>query len=205
MMLLFYATGLRLSEARLLKWEHIHYDENLIFVKKGKGAKDRIAVLPSDLAEQLKAYRQTLRPQQVFVFEGKTMGKAIAPKTVQWAFKRARQKAKLPQWVTAHVLRHSYATASLKNGTDLLSLQLLLGHKKIATTTRYLHLNVSHFKKSYNPLSESCLSQYLETPLLSAPVPPPPSPNLLPSDKSSDNLEKSISKNTNPTIGKERC
>ena len=203
MMLLYYATGLRLSEVRLLKWEHINFEEGLIFVQKGKGAKDRITILPPGLTVQLQAYRHTLYPTQVYVFEGKTIGKAIAAKTVQWGFKQARKKAGLPHWVTAHVLRHSYATTSLKNGTDLLSLKMLLGHKKLSTTSRYMHLNVAHFKQSYNPLSESCLNQYLQEPLLSAPVLSDPNPNPLASDKSSDSLETNIAKNTNPTIGNE--
>ena len=139
LMLLYYGTGLRLSEGRLLKWEDLDFEQGIIFVASGKGAKDRIAILPPDLAAQLKSYRLTLRPNQAYLFEGKTMGKAIAPKTVQWAFKLARQKAGLPDWVTAHVLRHSYATSSLKNGTDILSLKQLLGHKKLSTTTRYMH------------------------------------------------------------------
>ena len=205
MMLLYYATGLRLSEARLLKWEHIHFDEGIIFVQKGKGAKDRIAVLPDDLAEQLKSYRQTLRPSQFYVFEGKTMGKAIAPKTVQWAFKLARQKAGLPNWVTAHVLRHSYATASIKNGTDLLTLKMLLGHKKLATTSRYLHLNTAHFKQTYNPLSEPSVNQHLNQPLLAPPnlVPQSKTDKPIPSDKLSDSSDKNISNDTNPTTENE--
>ena len=198
-MLVFYATGLRLSEARHLKWEHIHFEEGIIFVVSGKGAKDRIAILPADLSEQLQSYRKILRPNQVYVFEGKTMGKAIAPKTVQWAFKRAREKARLPDWVTAHVLRHSYATACLKNGTNLLSLQTLLGHKKLSTTTRYLHLNVSFLKQSYNPLSQPCVHQHLQSPLLAPPnLPNQEEQDNIPSDKSSDNSEKNTSSDTNP-------
>ena len=212
-MLVFYATGLRLSEARYLKWEHIHFDEGIIIVVSGKGSKDRIAILPTDLSDQLQSYRKTLRANQVYVFEGKTMGKAIAPKTVQWAFKRARKKAGLPEWVTAHVLRHSYATSCLKNGTNLLSLQTLLGHKKLSTTTRYLHLNVSYLKQSYNPLSDPCVHQHLQNPLLAPPSPPisPPSQQNQKAnthsdivwDKSSDNLDESTSNDTNPTIESE--
>ena len=131
MMLLYYATGMRLSEVRMLKWEEVNFEEGIIFVKKGKGAKDRIVVLPAGLAQKLKAYRRIHRSTQQYVFEGKTPGKAIAARTIQWGFIRARQKAALPNWVTAHVMRHSFATASLKNGADVLTLKELLGHNAL--------------------------------------------------------------------------
>ena len=205
LMLLYYATGLRLSEGRFLKWEDLDFEQGIIFVASGKGAKDRIAILPPDLAAQLKSYRLTQRSSQSYVFEGKTMGKAIAPKTVQWAFKLARQKAGLPDWVTAHVLRHSYATSSLKNGTDILSLKTLLGHKKLSTTSRYMHLNVAYFKTRYNPLSPTCINQQLQQALLAPPNSdtPPSSPPSSPSDKSSDSLDSNTSTSINPTIESE--
>ena len=80
------------------------------------------------------------------------------------------------------VLRHSFATASLQNGADLLTLKELLGHKKLETTTRYLHLNVQHFKNTYNPIENPCLTAHLK-------IPKHPD---IPLDKSSDNLEKPI-------------
>lgn len=205
LVLLYYSTGLRLSEGRNLKWEDIDIAEGIIFVRKGKGHKDRIAILPGELGERLAAYRKTLRPSQVYIFEGKTMGKSIAAKTVQWAIINGRKKAGLPDFVTTHVLRHSYATSCLKNGTDLLSIKSLLGHKKISTTTRYLHLNVPYLKKSYNPLSDPCLKHYLN-------IPAHPDVEqeeerrmkiVTRSDKSSANSEGSISEDTNPTIENE--
>lgn len=164
MILFYYATGMRLSELRLLLWEDINFEEGLILVKKGKGAKDRIVVLKESLADKVKAFRTMQRPTQQFVFEGKKQGKPIAARTVQWAFIRAREKAGLPKWVTAHVLRHSFATDSLKNGADLLTLKELLGHKKLNTTSLYLHLNSQHFKNMYNPIDNPCLHAHLKIP-----------------------------------------
>ena len=164
MMLIYYATGMRLSEVRLLLWEDVNFEEGVIFVKKGKGSKDPIVILPLGLGEKMTAFRTMQRHTQQFVFEGKTPGKAIAPRTIQWAFILARQKAGLPKWVTAHVLRHSFATACLKNGTDILTLKQLLGHKKLHTTSRYLHLNIQHFKNAYNPLDNPCLAAQLQIP-----------------------------------------
>lgn len=174
MMLMYYCTGMRLSEVRHLKWEDINFTDGVIMVKKGKGHKDRLAILPSGLDEQLLDFKSLQRPTQQYVFEGKTPGAAIAAKTIQWGFVLARRKAGLPEWVTAHVLRHSYATIHLKNGMDVVGLQKLLGHKKLSTTTLYLHLNIKHYQNGYNPLSESCLNASLNQPLL-------------PSGESSDN------------------
>ena len=162
MILVYYCTGMRLSEVRFLKWEDINFSEGVILVKKGKGNKDRLAILPKGLDEQLLRFKQLQRPTQQYVFEGKTAGVAIAPKTIQWGIKLARQKAGLPEWVTAHVLRHSYATVHLKNGMDVVGLQKLLGHKKLSTTTRYLHLNIGHYQNGYNPLAEPCLNASLK-------------------------------------------
>ena len=67
----------------------------LFWVKKGKGAKDRIVMLAQGLAEKLKAYRTMQRPTQKFVFEGKTAGEPIAPRTIQWSFITARRKNRL--------------------------------------------------------------------------------------------------------------
>lgn len=180
MMLLYYGTGMRLSEARLLLWEDVNFEEGIIWIKKGKGAKDRLVMLVEGLAEKLQAYRRLQRPTQRYVFEGKTAGVPIAPKTIQWSFVTARRKVGLPEWVSAHVLRHSFATASLKNGADLLTLKELLGHKKLETTTRYLHLNVQHFKNTYNPIENPCLTAHLA-------IPKHPD---IPLGKLSDNLEK---------------
>jgi len=160
--LLYYSTGLRLSEGRLLRWEDVSLEEGLIHVRKGKGSKDRIAILQAELRDLLLAYRQTLPVRQELVFAGNSYKKPLAARSIQHVFKKCRDKAGLPAWVTAHVLRHSYATISLTNGTDLLSLKQLLGHKKLSTTTRYLHLNTAHLKTAHNPLSHQCLSVPLQ-------------------------------------------
>jgi len=157
MFLLFYSTGLRLSELRMLKWEDVKFDEGVIYVQKGKGYKDRLVILQPEMEKMLRSYRSDQPEKQKYLFEGKTPNKVIAPRSVQWAFINARKKAGLPDWVTPHVLRHSYATTVLKNGTDILTLKELLGHKRLVTTTRYLHLDTTYLKQSYNPLSDQCL------------------------------------------------
>ena len=189
MILMYYGTGMRLSEARFLRWENINFEDGIIWVIKGKGAKDRVVMLAEGLAEKLKSYRALQRPTQQYVFEGKTPGEPIAPKTIQGAIIIARRKAGLPEWVSAHVLRHSFATASLQNGADLLTLKQLLGHKKLSTTSRYMHLNLKHYQNTYNPTENSCLAVHLKK--LENPD--------TPSDKSSASLVQPTSKSTNPT------
>jgi len=181
MFLMYYSTGLRLSEARLLKWEDVSFEEGIIHVRKGKGAKDRIAILQDQLADLLTDYRQSIPETQHYVFAGRHYKKPISARAVQWAFIQARRRAKLPEWVTAHVLRHSYATTVLKNATDLLTLKELLGHKKLVTTSRYLHLNIAHYKTSHNPLTHQCLN-----------VPIQQSKENTPLEKSSDSLVKTL-------------
>ena len=168
-------------------------------------------MLAEGLAEKLKSYRALQRPTQQYVFEGKTPGEPIAPKTIQGAIIIARRKAGLPEWAIPsvlrfthlkvsqtfilrnrslkHVLRHSFATASLQNGADLLTLKELLGHKKLSTTSRYMHLNIKHYQNTYNPTENSCLAVHLKK--LENPD--------TPSDKSSASLVQPTSKSTNPT------
>jgi integrase/recombinase XerD len=160
--LLFYSTGLRLNELQQLKWEDIKFEEGIIQVLKGKGNKDRIVVLHEQMEVMLQEMRKEQNPNQILVFEGNTVNKPIAPRSVQWAFINARRKAGLAEWVTPHVLRHSFATVALRNQTDLLTLKELLGHKKLATTARYVHLNIDFLKSSHNPLNNECLTATIQ-------------------------------------------
>ena len=155
--LLYYSTGMRSNEGRLLKWEDIAFDEGFIHVRKGKGAKDRMVVLHPELEELLKEHRKGQREGHLYVFSADGGANPFPKGTLYSLFVNARRKANLPDWVSAHVLRHSYATTALRNGTDILSLQELLGHVQLRTTARYVHLNVNHLKRSYNPLSDQCL------------------------------------------------
>jgi len=160
--MLYYSTGIRLSEGRLLKWEDVMFDEGIIHIRKGKGAKDRIVVLHDDLSNLLKAYRAIIPPSQIYVFSGRDYRDSLSARSIQHAFIKARRRAGLPEWVTAHVLRHSFATNALKNQTDILTLKELLGHKDLKTTSRYLHLDATRFKNTHNTLSQPCLQEILK-------------------------------------------
>ena len=146
-----YATGMRLSEIRLLIFSDIHADRMQVRVRCGKGKKSRMTLLSQGLLEQLREYYRIYRPQ-TFLFEGAIRGEAISARTVQKVFKQSIKRSGITKPVSFHSIRHSFATHLLEAGTNLRMIQQLLGHSSFKTTTVYLH--VSHFdaKAVVNPL-----------------------------------------------------
>jgi site-specific recombinase XerD len=148
---LLYSTGLRLGEALNLRVEDIEASAMRIRVNDGKGNKDRYTLLSLDLLDMLRFYFRAFRPEGGWVFNGKYRGEKWSQKGAQHAIVEARKRAKLPDFVTAHVLRHCFATHLLQNGTDLVAIQQLMGHKYLKTTAQYIHLDNQHFTKITNP------------------------------------------------------
>lgn len=148
---LLYSSGLRLGESLRLRVEDIDAARMQIRVLDGKGKKDRFTLLSSEMLELLRLYFKKYRPSGGLIFNGKRRGEPWAEKSAQYAFVQARRAAGLPEYITAHTLRHSFASHSLENGTDLVTLQQLLGHKYLKTTVRYIHLDVAHFQRLENP------------------------------------------------------
>ncbi|MCP4120630.1 MAG: tyrosine-type recombinase/integrase [Bacteroidetes bacterium] len=148
---LLYSTGLRLGEALRLRIEDIDAGSMQIRVLDGKGKKDRFTLLSGEMLELLRLYYTKVRPAGGLLFNGRTSGNPWSEKAAQYAFVGARRAGRLPEYITAHTLRHSFASHSLEDGTDLVTLQHLLGHKYIKTTVRYIHLDVAHFKRISNP------------------------------------------------------
>jgi integrase/recombinase XerD len=134
-----YSSGLRLAEVVALRPCHIDSNRMLIHVEQGKGGKDRFTILSPGLLKRLRDYYRLYRPQ-TFLFEGYTPGKAMAKRTVQQVFYQARDRAGIKRKVSAHCLRHSFATHMLEGGIDVVRLQKLLGHNSLRTTARYIHL-----------------------------------------------------------------
>lgn len=134
-----YATGLRLSEALGLRVSDIDSHRMVIRVQQGKGKRDRYVPLPSTLLGQLRDYWQTYRPKS-WLFPGGGPDRPLSPSAVQRVSVRARLKARLAKPVTTHTMRHSFATHLLETGTDLRTIQLLLGHGSLQTTAVYLHV-----------------------------------------------------------------
>ena len=148
---LLYGTGLRVSEIVNLKKNEINFEENLIKVKLGKGKKDRFVKLPESIKLELKSIYDLTNSK--YLFESQRGGK-LAVKTIQLILKNSAKKAGIKKRVYPHLLRHSYATHLLENGTDLRIIQKLLGHSSIKTTQMYTQISQASIKNVKSPLDE---------------------------------------------------
>lgn len=147
-----YASGLRISEACALQVTDIDAGRGVIVVRAGKGAKDRLALLPARLLETLRAYWRRARPPGPHLFPGAVPGQPVRPRSVQRALVEAAKRAGIARPLGFHSLRHAYATHSLEGGTDLCTLQSTLGHADLKTTRRYLHVRAAHLRRTPSPL-----------------------------------------------------
>jgi site-specific recombinase XerD len=134
-----YAAGLRLSEALALQVTDVDSARPCLRVAQGKGQKDRYTLLPPTLLEQLRAYWRAVRPTE-WLFPGQRPGTPLTTTAIQRCCAPAAREAKLTKRVTTHTMRHCFATHLLEAGTDLRTIQQLLGHGSLQTTTVYLHV-----------------------------------------------------------------
>ena len=146
-----YATGLRVREITHLRVGDIDSRRMVIRVSQGKGGKDRYAMLSPRLLVVLRAYWQQARPTD-WLFPGENPGKPLAASCVQRACQQARRASGLKKRVTPHMLRHSFATHLLEGGSDLRTIQVLLGHNSPRTTARYTHVTLQHIQQTQSPL-----------------------------------------------------
>jgi site-specific recombinase XerD len=146
-----YAAGLRVSEVVTLRVEDIDSARMLIHVRQGKGQKDRIVSLSEVLLRSLRAYWREYRPT-VWLFPGQKPDKPICKRTLQGACERADRAAGLKKHVTAHTMRHSFATHLLEAGTDIRTVQALLGHASLSTTAIYAHVQRRLVTATRSPL-----------------------------------------------------
>lgn len=145
-----YSCGLRLSEVVNMNLTDLQAEENRVFVRGGKGKKDRCTILSPKLIEMLDKYIKIYEPT-FWLFEGQTGGQ-YSDRSVQKVFEKARQKSKVNPLTTVHTLRHSFATHLLENGIDLRNIQELLGHESSKTTEIYTHITKKGFQKIKSPL-----------------------------------------------------
>jgi integrase/recombinase XerD len=161
MLMVLYSTGMRNAEMRRLHVKDIDSRSMLIHIQQGKGGRDRYVPLSPTLLDTLRAYWRWMKPK-TWLFPGTIAGwradKPITPKVVWDACQSAATRAQLEKRVSAHVLRHSYATHLLEAGADLRSIQLLLGHVKLEHTVIYLHLSRRHLHAVTNPLDTMSVS-----------------------------------------------
>jgi integrase/recombinase XerD len=146
-----YAAGLRISEVTHLRVADIDSQRMVIRVDQGKGRKDRYVMLSQRLLQVLRQYWKVVRPCDS-LFPGQSPEKPIAAGTVRKVCQRACQKAGLGKHVTVHTLRHSFATHLLEAGTDLRTIQVLMGHRSFNTTARYVHVATASLPSTRSPL-----------------------------------------------------
>lgn len=139
--MLAYGTGLRIGEIANLHISDIDSKKMRIFVREGKGNKERYTILPKTSLEMLRTYWTKYRPksksEKIFLSEN---GDAITVGVLRAHFRKYRRKANLDEKVTMHTLRHCYATSLIENGATLIQVKELMGHSNIRSTMHYIHV-----------------------------------------------------------------
>ena len=159
-----YAAGLRISEAVRLTSPVIDSRRMVIRIAQGKGQKDRYVMLSPKLLAILRDWWRRERPT-TWLFPGERPGQHVTRNAVELACLKARRRSRIPKPVTPHSMRHAFAVHLLETGTDVRTIQLLLGHRSLATTARYLRIATNKVCSTTSPLD-----------LLPRPVAPPAPP-----------------------------
>jgi len=162
-----YAAGLRISEAVRLKTTDIDSQRMVIRVEQGKGQKDRYVMLSPKLLESMRKWWRVARPRH-WLFLGDIPDQHISKDAVEQACQKARRLCRIPKPITPHSLRHAFAVHLLESGTDVRRIQLLMGHRSLATTARYLRIATSKVCSTTSPLD------LLPRPVSAEPKPEPP-------------------------------
>ena len=145
-----YAAGLRLSEVIGLRVDDIDSKRMVIRVRQAKGRKDRYVMLSPRLLALLREYWKVVRPAE-WLFPGDVPGNP-SPEGRAQHLRPGRQDAGLDKHVTVHTLRHSFATHLLEAGTDIRTIQVLLGHRNLKTTAIYTHVSPAAVEATHSPL-----------------------------------------------------
>lgn len=150
-LLLAYSAGLRVSEIVNLRIADIDSERMVILVRQGKGRKDRIVPLSPILLTMLRQYWLIEHPREL-LFPGRATGRPITVSSIQKVCQRAAAVAGIKKPMSMHTLRHSFATHHLEAGTDLRTLQMLMGHSSLKTTSRYLYVSTDRLRSAKTPL-----------------------------------------------------
>jgi len=148
---LLYSSGLRLSELTNLKVGDLELNENIGWVRFGKGGKDRMFIISTKLTDELKGFIKE-KEESDYLFAGRE-GK-MSERNVQKIVSAAALKARIEKPVHVHTLRHSFATHLLESGENIRKIQMLLGHSQLSTTQLYLDVSTEELKKVKSPLDE---------------------------------------------------
>jgi integrase/recombinase XerD len=153
-----YATGLRRSEVARLRVRDIDSARMTITVHQGKGNRDRVVMLSPLLLDTLRQYWHHQKPKE-WLFPGRNPDQPISGNDIFMVFHNAVRRAGISKKVCPHSLRHSFATHLLESGTDLRTIQILLGHRSLKTTSRYLHVSQQHVRATTSPLDRLNLTR----------------------------------------------
>lgn len=142
MFMLVYGTGLRISEVANLRIGDIDSKKMRIFVREGKGRKERYTILPETSLKMLRTYwkmsrRKGEKEERIFLNE---TGGAISTYSIRTQFRKYRKKAKLNEKFVVHSLRHSFATDLIERGASIIEVKELMGHSNIRSTMEYIHI-----------------------------------------------------------------
>ena len=151
-LLLAYSGGLRVSEIAKLTVHDIDSARMVINIRQAKGRKDRIVPLSPVLLHVLREYWRGDRPTPPRLFPARHGSGCISTATIAHIVKKAVRRAGITKRISAHSLRHTFATHHLEAGTNLKTLQMLLGHASLSTTSRYLHVSTEKLRAAKTPL-----------------------------------------------------
>ena len=146
-----YGSGLRIAEALALRLPDIDSQRMLIRVQQGKGRRDRYTILTPTLLQALRDYWKRYKPE-TWLFAGKTPEKQLTQTALHRAVRQARKRAGLAKPVTTHTMRHCFATHLLEAGTNLRTIQMLLGHRSLNTSAMYLHVAAGALSSDQKPV-----------------------------------------------------
>ena len=153
-----YSTGIRRTEASLLKVSDIDSERMVIHILQGKGSRDRDVPMTPKLLEALREYFRNGIAPKIYLFPStaghRGVEQPISDHTIWYACSEAAKRAGIKKAIGAHTLRHSFATTLMESGTDLRTIQLLMGHAHLEHTTVYLHLSQRHLHAAPNPLDQ---------------------------------------------------
>lgn len=147
---IYYSSGLRLSEAVNLRVKDFEFEQNVVWIRNGKGGKDRMSILSEKLALELKEFCK-YKENNDFIFLNKR-GEPLGVRSVQKILEKAKLEANIKKDVHIHTLRHSFATHLLEAGVDIRKIQELLGHSDLSTTQIYTKVSSEELKKVKSPL-----------------------------------------------------
>lgn len=146
-----YASGLRVSELINLRVNDIDSDRMMIRVEKGKGEKDRYTILSERLLKELRSYWKVYRPQ-TWLFSNQRTKQRLTRSTPELIFTTAKKKSNIKKKGCIHLLRHAFASHLLEAGVSIRTIQILLGHSSISTTSKYIHVARKNLSSTQSPL-----------------------------------------------------